>query len=206
MKNKKIFLLGLFSLAFVSCSEDFLDKDFRSEFSDQTLIDLANSNPEAVLTIADGIEGGNQFFLNDFSTAGHGNMHDEFGLMGYNLGFDLASNDMVQTLSHWFVNYYNYTARNENSLRTDAVWQFYYKVIFNMNEGIRIIPADVTNTQLLQIRGRMMAMRAFAYFQLIRVYGYNNLGVPLYTDNNAFPSRQPIEDIKTQILEDLEGA
>src|SRR5690554_7437280 len=171
MKNKRIFIIGLFSLALVSCSEDFLEKDFRSDFSDQTLAALASSNPEAVLTIADGIEGGNQFFLNDFSTAGHGNMHDEFGHMGYNLGFDLASNDMVQTLSHWFVNYYNYTARNENNLRTDAVWQFYYKVIYNMNSGIRMVPEDTTIQELKEIRGRMLAMRAFAYFQLIRVYG-----------------------------------
>ncbi len=206
MKNNKIFILGLFSLALVSCSEEFLEKDFRSEFSDQTLANLANSNPEAVLTIVDGIEGGNQFFLNDFSTAGHGNMHDEFGQMGYNLGFDLASNDMVQTLSHWFVNYYNYTARNENSLRTDAVWQFYYKIIYNMNEGIRMVPDGVTNPQLRHIKGRMMAMRAFAYFQLIRVYGHNELGVPLYTHDQALSARQPIEDIKEVILSDLEQA
>ena len=193
-------------MAFVSCSEDFLDKDFRSEFSDQTLIDLANSNPEAVLTIADGIEGGNQFFLNDFSTAGHGNMHDEFGHMGYNLGFDLASNDMVQTLSHWFVNFYNYTARNENSLRTDAVWQFYYKVIYNMNSGITMVPEDTTVPELKQIRGRMLAMRAFAYFQLIRVYSNGDIGIPLYTEDLALSARQPTEEIKALILSDLEEA
>jgi len=206
MKNKRIFIIGLFSLALVSCSEDFLEKDFRSDFSDQTLAALASSNPEAVLTIADGIEGGNQFFLNDFSTAGHGNMHDEFGHMGYNLGFDLASNDMVQTLSHWFVNYYNYTARNENNLRTDAVWQFYYKVIYNMNSGIRMVPEDTTIQELKEIRGRMLAMRAFAYFQLIRVYGNGDVGIPIYTENQALSSRQPTDDIKALILSDLEEA
>lgn len=206
MKNKRIFLMGLFSLALVSCSEDFLEKDFRSEFSNQTLEDLANSNPEAVLTIADGLEAGNIFFLNDFSTAGHGNMHDEFGHMGYNLGFDLASNDMVQTLSHWFVNYYNYTARNEASLRTDAVWQFYYRVIFNMNSGIVLVPEGVQAPELRQIRGRMLAMRAFAYFQLVRVYSNGDLGIPLYTENEAFSARQPVETIKELILNDLEEA
>ena len=131
MKNKKILLIALFSILLSACSDDFLSKDFRSDISDQQLTELANSNPEAALTIATGIEGGNQFFLNDFSTAGHGNVHDEFGLMSHNLGLDLMSNDMVQTLSHWFVNYYNYTARNEASLRTDALWAFYYKVIYN---------------------------------------------------------------------------
>lgn len=206
MKNKRIFLVGLFSLALVSCSEDFLEKDFRSEFSNQTLEDLANSNPEAVLTIADGLEAGNIFFLNDFSTADHGNMHDEFGHMGYNLGFDLSSNDMVQTLSHWFVNYYNYTARNEASLRTDAVWQFYYRVIFNMNSGLALVPEGVENSELREIRGRMLAMRAFAYFQLVRVYSNGDLGIPLYTHDEALSSRQPVEAIKALILSDLEEA
>lgn len=207
MKTKKIFLLALFSAAISSCSDDFLEKDFRDDISDQQLSELANSNPEAVLTLAEGIEGGNQFFLNDFSTAGHGNMHDEFGHMGYNLGFDLMSNDMVQTLSHWFVNYYNYTARNENSLRTDAVWQFYYKVIFNMNQGLKLVPSTVVTPELKQIRGRMLAMRAFGYFHLIRVYGNNDgLGVPLVTESDVMASRQPVSDIRTLIEADLNEA
>jgi len=207
MKNKKFLLITLFSLVLASCSDDYLEKDFRDDISDQALSDLASSNPEAVLTLAQGIEGGNQFFLNDFSTAGHGNLHDEFGHMGYNLGFDLMSNDMVQTLSHWFVNYYNYTARNEASNRTDAVWQFYYKVIFNMNQGLKLVPSTVVTPELKHIRGRMLAMRAFGYFQLIRVYGNNDgLGVPLVTENDVMAARQPIADIKELISSDLEEA
>lgn len=207
MKTKINLILSVFAaLAITSCSEDFLDKDFRSNVSGTTLQELAASNPEAVLTITSGIEAGNQFFLNDFSTAGHGNIHDEFGHMAYNLGFDLMSNDMVQTLSHWFVNYYNYTGRIETSLRTDAVWQFYYRIVYNMNEGIRLIPSDVADPDLQHVRGRMLTMRAFAYFQLIRVYSNGDLGIPLYTDEFANGSRQPVEDIKALILSDLEEA
>src|SRR5690606_28582909 len=207
MKTKSNLILMVFAiLALASCSEDFLDKDFRSNVSGNTLQDLAASNPEALLTITSGIEAGNQFFLNDFSTAGHGNMHDEFGHMAYNLGFDLMSNDVVQTLSHWFVNYYNYTARIETSLRTDAVWQFYYRVIYNMNDGIRLIPADAIDSQLRHVRGRMLTMRAFAYFQLIRVYSNGDMGIPLYTDESASGARESVEDIKALILSDLEEA
>jgi starch-binding outer membrane protein, SusD/RagB family len=207
MKIRKILLLtALSSIILTSCSDEFLEKDFRNYVSDQKLADLANSNPEAVLTLTEGIEGGNQFFLNDFNTADHGNMHDEFGHMGYNLGFDLSSNDMVQTLSHWFVSYYNYTARNENNLRTDAVWQFYYKVIYNMNEGLRLAPETVTVPELKNIRGRMLAMRAFAYFQLVRVYANGEVGIPLYTDSEAISSRVPVQVIKDLMLADLEEA
>lgn len=207
MKNKKILLIALFAVLLSACSEDFLDKDFRSDFSNQQLEDLANSNPEAVLIIASGIEGGNQFFLNDFSTAGHGNYHDEFGLMSHNLGLDLMSNDMVQTLSHWFVTYYNYTARNEASLRTDALWQFYYKVIYSMNEGLKLVPSDVTVPELKYIRGRLLAMRGFAYFQLARIYTNNDgIAVPLSTEEGALAARQPVEDVKARILADWEEA
>lgn len=204
-KSAVLAFVGL-SMLFTSCSEDFLERDFGSEVSDQQLEDLSNSNPEAALLLASGIEGGNQFFLNDFSTAGHGNYHDEFGHMGYGLGLDLMSNDMVQTLSHWFSSYYNYTARNENSYRTDAVWQFYYKVIYNMNDGLKFVPSSVTDSELQFIRGRMLAMRAFAYFQLVRIYGNGDLGIPIYTVDDAFGSRQPVSDVKNVILNDLTEA
>jgi hypothetical protein len=207
MKNKKILLIALFTVLLSSCSDDFLSTDFRSDFSGQKLEDLAKSNPEAVLIIASGIEGGNQFFLNDFSTAGHGNIHDEFGLMSHNLGFDLMGNDMVQTLSHWFSNYYNYTGRNEASIRTDALWQFYYKVIYSMNEGLKLVPSDVTVPQLQHIRGRLLAMRGFAYFQLARIYtNYDGISVPISTEEGALAARQPIEDVKARILADWEEA
>lgn len=207
MKRTKFYLLALFAVVMSACSEDYLEKDFRDDISDQQLSELASSNPEAVLTLATGIEGGNQFFMNDFSTAGHGNFHDEFGHMGYNLGFDLMSNDMVQTLSHWFVNYYNYTARNEASLRTDAVWQYYYRIVYNMNQGLALVPSDVVAPELKFIRGRLLAMRGFAYFQLIRVYGNNDgLGVPLVTESDVMAARQPVEDLKALILADYEEA
>ncbi|WNM19070.1 RagB/SusD family nutrient uptake outer membrane protein [Flavobacterium capsici] len=207
MINKKILVIAIFSMLFTACSDDFLSKDFQSDFSNQQLSDLANSNPEAALIIASGIEGGNQFFLNDFSTAGHGNFHDEFGQMGYSLGLDLMSNDMVQTLSHWFVNYYNYTARNEASNRTDAVWQFYYKIIYNMNEGLRLVPSSVEDPSLRHIRGRLLTMRSFAYFQLIRIYSNNDgLAVPMTTEEGVLAARQPIDVVKARILEDLEEA
>lgn len=207
MKSKKLLWIALFAIGLSSCSEDFLKSDFRSDVSNQQLAELASSNPEAVLILSSGIEGGNQILLNDFSTAGHGNFHDEFGQMGYNLGFDLMSNDMVQVLSHWFVNYYNYSGRNESSLRTDAVWQFYYKIIYNMNEGLKLVPAEVAVPELVQIRGRLLAMRGYAYFQLVRIYGNGDgLGIPLVTEEEVLAARQPVEIVKAQILKDYEEA
>lgn len=202
---KKIYFISALTtvLLLTSCSDDFMSKDAKNLVSEEQLGELAASSPEAALLLASGLEGGNNFFLNDFNTAGNGNIHDDFGHMAVNLGTDLMSNDMYMTLSHWFVNYYNYTARNENSIRTDMVWKFYYKVIFNMNQSLVFVPEGVTSPELQQIRGRMLAMRAFAYFQLVRIYSNGDLGIPISTESQKLFSRQPVEDVKAIIIADL---
>lgn len=204
MKKFK-YLLVLLVIA-TSCSEDYLDKDSRGDFSGQQLQDLANSSPEAALTISSGLEGGNYFFLNDFNTAGNGNIHDDFGHMAVNLGTDLMSNDMMMTQSHWFVNYYNYTGRTEPSIRTDMVWKFYYKVIRNMNDGLVLVPESVVDEELIHMRGRLLAMRAFGYFHLVRLYADGDTGVPMYTETEIDLSRVSVETIKELIISDLEEA
>lgn len=204
MKKFK-FLLVLLVLA-SSCAEDYLDKDSRGNFSSQQLQDLANSSPEAALTITSGLEGGNYFYLNDFATGGNGNIHDDFGHMSVNLGTDLMSNDMMQTQSHWFVNYYNYTGRTEPSIRTDMVWKFYYKVIRNMNDALVLVPEDVTDPDLIHMRGRLLAMRAFGYFHLVRLYADGDVGVPMYTETDIDLSRVSVESLKELMLNDLEEA
>ncbi len=205
-KIKSIILASVAILLVTSCSEDFLSKDSRDNVSEQQLQDLASSSPEASLLLASGLEGGNNFFLNDFSTAGNGNIHDDFGHMAINLGTDLMSNDMVQVISHWFINYYNYTARNEVSIRTDMVWKFYYKVINNMNQALVLVPSTVTDPELRYIRGRLLAMRGYSYLQLVRIYANGEVGIPLYTESEIQLSRQPVAVIKQRILDDFNEA
>ena len=105
MKKNKFLLFALFLIVFSACSDDYVERDFTNAVSEEQLAAIANSSPEAALSIAAGVEGGNNFFLNDFNTAGNGNIHDDFGHMAVNLGTDLMSNDMVQVLSHWFFGY-----------------------------------------------------------------------------------------------------
>ena len=205
MKNK-IFLVAFSTLFLFSCSDEFLDKDSRSQVSGNQIQELASSSPEAALTITLGLESGNNIFLNDFNTSGNGNIHDDFGHMAINLGLDLMSNDMVQAVDSWFGSYYKYTARGETSLRTDMVWKFYYKVIYNMNSILKFLPAETTDDNLRFLKGRCQAVRALAYFNLIRIYSNGETGIPLYTETGFTLSRVPTSEIKALILSDLESA
>lgn len=206
MKRFKFLLILSLSLSMFSCSEDFLGKDSRDDVSGSQIQDLANSSPEAAFTITSGIESGNNIFVNDFNTAGNGNIHDDFGHMSINLGLDLMSNDMVQFQSHWFVNYYNYTARNENSIRTDMVWKFYYKVIYNMNSILRFLPENISDNELRYLKARCLAMRGLSYFNLIRIYGNGNQGIPMYTETILDETRVPTSTILGLIEDDLTRA
>lgn len=206
MKRVKFLSILALSLSLFSCSEDFLSKDSRDDVSGDQIIDLANSSPEAAFTITNGLESGNNLFINDFNTAGNGNIHDDFGHMAVNLGLDLMSNDMVQAQSHWFVNYYNYTARNENSIRTDMIWKFYYKVIYNMNSILKFLPQDISDDELRYLKARCHAMRGLSYFNLIRIYGNGDQGIPLYTESILEASRVSSSTIVNFIEDDLTTA
>ena len=203
MKRRFLTLAVLAGLSFASCSDDHLDTHVSYYFSEEDMTDLANSNPESALILSLGSEGGNNFFLNDFNTSGNGNYHDDFGHMAVNYGTDLMSNDNTMTQSNWGIQYYNYTARVETSLRTDMVWKFYYKVIYNMNQGLGFAPANATSTDILHVRGRMLAMRAFAYQYLVQLYANGEEGVPLLTNESMNFSRAATSDVKARIEADL---
>jgi len=203
MKNFKI-LTGIAALGLLSsCSESFTDKDLRSNVSQQQIQELATSSPESLLVIAEGLEAGNYFFFNDFNTAGNGNIHDDYGQKSIEFGLDLMSNDAVQVINHWHGNYYRYTGRQTENRITDMVWKFYYKVIFNMNSTIDLIPEDSVNPDLLYLRARATMLRGFSYFNLVRLYANGEVGVPLYNEDIPQPGRVATTLIKAQVLQDL---
>lgn len=100
--------------------------------------------------------------------------------------------------------------------RTDAVnpgfediWSNSYNGIANANLAIANIPAvamdDATKKSLL---GEVYFLRAFFYYNLVRLYG----DVPLITtpvtvtSTNLYPSRTPYAQVYTQIIADLQAA
>ena len=205
--KKILFIVALVGLTITSCSEEFLQKDSQSDVSENQIAELADS-PESLLVTLTGLNTGVSNTLIQTGFAGTG--HDDFGLKSIDIGLDLMSNDMVQVRSHWFVNYYNYTGRVESSARTAAIWNFNYKLIFNANTIVKNTPAGTQDPGLKAYLGRAKAMRGFAYFNLLRLYGNGVEGVPLWTElrdaKSGSISRSSAAEVTAFIKSDLESA
>lgn len=202
---KNIIILIVSAILLISCSEDYLNNDNKEYISQEQLNALANSSPEALLTINGAVIDGNTAFLSEFSTIGSGS-HDDFGQKSIDLGLDLMSNDMTQEIFHWFGRYYRYDGREQTSRITNMIWSFYYKIIKNMNSIIVQIPANTSNSDLIHLLGRAQAMRGFAYFNLIRLYSNGEIGIPLYTEDTQETNRVATADIYNLIRMDFENA
>src|SRR5690606_25901190 len=182
MKRIKILTLLISGLlVFNSCAEDLLEVDTQPTVSETDLQNLVINYPEKAYVLLSGLEVGNIRYLSDFGTLG--NFHDDFGVNGYKLGLDFMSNDITMTTSNWFSSYVQYTARDESSVRTRAIWTYFYRVIKNMNDGLRLIPEGDVAQDIKFIKGRYLAMRADSYFNLIRIYANGPLGIPLILDD-----------------------
>ncbi|MFD1160778.1 RagB/SusD family nutrient uptake outer membrane protein [Hwangdonia seohaensis] len=212
---KKKILLSLFAIALFSCEKEFLDTESKQYVTQTQLEELANSSPEALLTINTGVEDGQYAFFREYSTnfEDTGGRHDDFGQMSINLGLDLMSNDMVQVTDHWMGNYYAYRGRTQDFSTTRIIWNFYYSIIRNVNSIVAQIPADATDDRLVHLRGRAQALRAYSYFNLIRIYQHKYQGnqsapgVPLYDGADlVIPSRASVQEVYDLIIADLENA
>lgn len=99
-------------------------------------------------------------------------------------------------------------------------WKYLYEHISKTNTIIhwvgQIKDPALTEKRRKEIEGEARFMRALAYFNLVRIYG----NVPVITDylpeitndninqyyDLIYPARKPVEEVYTQILEDLDYA
>ncbi|MCE5346533.1 MAG: RagB/SusD family nutrient uptake outer membrane protein [Bacteroidales bacterium] len=106
----------------------------------------------------------------------------------------------------------NFYKDNTNS--AVAMWTNYYKMIVNANNIIDIIDKFVPKTDadaalVKAYRGEACFLRAFAYFNLVRLYGDVPKVVKPFTDpNTAFGvGRTPVSNLYSEvIIPDLESA
>jgi len=192
---KRIYIITILSLVFSSCSENFLDTKNLMEKTDQSFYrtptdaDQALTGVYATLTMVNTPQ--NIFIVSE-------QMSDEcFGGGGQN---DHAG--AVDQFQQNNVNQYS------------SAWSTLYQGVFRANTLIRKMPQIsgwTSDNQKNQIDGEVHFLRAYFYFDLMRMFGGyvngNVMGVPLITDpTNPNPVRATADAVYAQIASDLKYA
>lgn len=169
---------------------------------------------EAVFTTTDGalvaLNGTYRYMWNAIGT-------DHFGQKSHDLTIDLMGNDMAihGTSYGWYNSENRFTAQlSPVGSRSVTTWQYYYRVINNVNIIIKNIDASTgIAADKDNIKGQALALRAYSYFYLINFYQHtykgneSKPGVPIYTEPIIIGNpRGKVSDVYTQIIADLKAA
>jgi starch-binding outer membrane protein, SusD/RagB family len=147
------------------------------------------------------------------SQASNSSPDDEFGQKGIDIKWDLMGEDITCTKIDWFGYDYQLDYRLAYWRRTREDWSFYYVVINNVN-NIIVREDDIpfeSDAQKAAIIGQALALRAYAYFNLINIYQFtymgheNDPGVPVYTEPTIEgKGRGTVQDVYDRIVADLD--
>ena len=201
MKNKilKVALLSLGLLMVnVSCSDDFVERQFNQEVEQAPLTTIQE--------------------LESFSRGMYNAMRNKayYGCDFLAYG-EVRSDEMYSNLaSGYYVNVMNYTQISSDGYAKDT-WAFIYRTVATANV---VINTDISGFKASDkpsanfIQGQAYAVRALGFFDLLRVYGQKytgastSLGVvlPLKYDPRAKQARSTIAETEAQIEADFAKA
>jgi hypothetical protein len=208
MKNKISAILIALSFLTVSCGEEYLDTAPTNQV-DAAAAFLTTKNAEAAVNgiyrlLYSQVTGGDQ---------GHANHPAQLYI------WDLMGDDVVQpnTTNNWNLTDAQWIAhRTDVNVSTTHPYRMYYRVIANTNVAIANLD-NATGPQATKdrLKGEVYALRGWAYFNLVQMYGKryvggaNNtqMGVPLVlTPTTEGQPRASVEEVYTQINADLDQA
>lgn len=113
---------------------------------------------------------------------------------------------------------FNYLNSGEKDLSlTYDYWRGSYSCMLQINKILAHVKDGETNPEILQAKGEALFLRAYVYFNLVRLYGrpyyQNAAGNPgvmlIVTDNNGIsfaPPRATVKETYSQVAADLEAA
>lgn len=216
---KKIFysIAVLGAIISASCSDDFTKTDQNSTFSEEKIDELAKF-PEAALLLPESIEAG-AYYTARASNIGETATHEDFGQKSIDITMDAMGQDMVFGGNAWFVFHYTYQMRVEGLRGTKMHFYYYSKLAHNANLIMQSISKYDNNYTQSTVYARALALRAFANFNLMRVFANGDLGIPyeyfdfedgrkLKQKLNRVPSKEVYKFIESDLLESyklLEG-
>lgn len=214
MKRRYLLIAGAL-LTLASCKKDFLNQRPDGIILESQLREALDGAPQLGPIIFNGQISGVYAYMYSYNTAQRAaGRHDDFGQKSIDLSTDLMTDDMVQTVQHWFGFDYLVDNRAANFARTFTNWNFYYKIIFNANQMIGTIPEATTDVALKALLGQAYAIRGWSYLNLAQLYqqtykgNENAPGVPIYTSTADLNSkgRGRLTDVYQQIENDLTKA
>ena len=207
MKNIVYYIAIATVLLFASCASELDTEPSGSQVSDEQLGELIKENADLVL--APMMQGA----VNYMHTGNRQATTNDRGFMVWNLGMDLQGNDMVLTkLTNWFADEYMFESiRAQTNAYTADRWSCYYKIVYQSNQILDLIPDDVTGKALVY-KAQALTYRALAYYYLMCVYqddymhgGKDKAGVPLYLTVEGAKGRTPSTEVYSTITTDLQN-
>lgn len=207
---KKTIIASIISLSLISIysCNDFLDLDPISQS-----IAIDNSTTDSVLyKTASEVEAALAGAYSDFK--------NEYYQLDYFVNGDAQSDDAyagADNPANFQIDDYDIDATNSNVSRD---WAYLYSTIGKANAVInnvdKVPDPSLTDARRREILGEASFIRAFQYFQLVRLWGDVPLQLTEVTTISIdvlddifpilFPPRTPAEDVYAQIIADLEVA
>ncbi|MGY5355756.1 RagB/SusD family nutrient uptake outer membrane protein [Wenyingzhuangia sp. IMCC45467] len=195
MKNIKFITVVFLALFAVSCSEDFLSPLPSSSIAADGFYTNEEELEAGIVNIYDGIQG-----VNDTDSDSNHSTQVEFYLTEMR-----SDNTRTKSGEGEAAQFETYTVQATNGIVADY-YRSMYNVIYRANVVIGSL--DAAGSKRDQIEGEAKFLRAYAYFNLVRLFGdlplVDRVIDPLETEV-AF-TRKPTTDIYALIVSDLTTA
>jgi hypothetical protein len=211
--TKYILMAGVGMLTLASCSKNFIEGVKPTDGSLPSDIVLSSK-----IGVNNALTGIYENIRDYIPSTGRQNM---YGWKTAQFNFDMRADDLISDPANWWLYENDWTdnsyGRIATSARTLQIWALNYKVINNANAVIAAVP-KLPETQDVKdaLTGEAEALRAWAYFNLVRVYQFTYSkdttapGVPIYletsTSSTAGNPRAHVSAVYAQIVSDLEDA
>ena len=199
-----LFVFAITSLGLVNCKRDYLDLSPEGELSE----DAAARDPLIARKLVTGVY--SQLYQGGFGNDVHGII--------FCMATDVASDDAdkgstAADQSPEAVGFDNFTSDlNSTNFYVDRLWAGHYKGIAAANGALNVLQRSTfDNVTKRTLIGETRFLRAFFYFNLVRLFGdvpkvFRVPTGPTDANSNEFTTRAPKDSIYAAIIADLQYA
>ncbi|MEP2738227.1 RagB/SusD family nutrient uptake outer membrane protein [Ekhidna sp.] len=198
-------MFSLIGVLITSCEvDDFLNPEPETAVSGSGFYKSDEDVLAGIYGIYDALQGVNENTETSNSSFNRGIQFE------YLLTEHRSDNTRSATLEGSRADFHRYLT-DDNNIQSEDYWQSMYEIIFRANSIISVVGvADASNVARYTAEAKFL--RAYAYFNLIRLYGSDDDtigGIPLVTavaeadDDEVLFTRVPKSEVYEQIVEDL---